>query len=188
MRGPPIATGSILPQVRRAQRATGVPIVEWRDLPARAGSGTRSRARLQTALACQAELVLGHIGINVPDLPAAKAYYGALMPLLGFEPFLDADDQFAYRPAAGKPGTFLFVYPTAEPGAYSRHRTGLQHLAFMVPARSVVRAAHSLAVDLGSETVHEPRTFPEYPPPYYAAFWLDPFGVMLEAVCHHDRD
>jgi hypothetical protein len=24
-----------------------------------------------------------------------------------------------------------------------------------------------------------------YPPPYYATFWLDPFGMMLEAVCHH---
>ena len=33
----------------------------------------------------------------------------------------------------------------------------------------------------------EPQHFPEYPPPYYATFWLDPFGFMLEAVCHHDR-
>jgi catechol 2,3-dioxygenase-like lactoylglutathione lyase family enzyme len=132
--------------------------------------------------------MLGHIGINVPDLAAARAYYDRVMPLLGFEPFLRADDQFAYMPAGGKRGTYLFVYPATEPGGYSRHRPGLQHLAFMVPTRSAVRAAHDLAVSLGSEVLHPPQEFPQYPPPYYATFWLDPFGVMLEAVCHHDRD
>jgi len=27
------------------------------------------------------------------------------MPLVGFEAFLEADDEFAYRPCGGKPGT-----------------------------------------------------------------------------------
>ena len=43
--------------------------------------------------------MLGHLGINVPDLAAAKSYYDALMPLVGFESFLATDDQFAFRPA-----------------------------------------------------------------------------------------
>lgn len=132
--------------------------------------------------------MLGHLGINVPDLAAARSYYDALMPHLGFEPFLVADDEFAYMPAGGKRGTYLFVYPSTEPGEYSRERTGLQHLAFMVPTRSSVRDVHARAVELGSEVLHEPQNFPQYPPPYYATFWLDPFGLMLEAVCHHDRD
>jgi catechol 2,3-dioxygenase-like lactoylglutathione lyase family enzyme len=131
--------------------------------------------------------MLGHLGLNVPDLRAAKAYYDRLAPLLGFEEFLAADDQFAYRPAVGKPGTYLFFYPARESGGYSRHGAGLQHLAFMVRTRSAVDAAHAEAVALGSEVVHAPRVFPEYPQPYYASFWLDPAGFMLEAVCHHDR-
>jgi hypothetical protein len=32
--------------------------------------------------------VLGHIGINVPDLEVARSYDGALLPRVGFEPFL----------------------------------------------------------------------------------------------------
>jgi hypothetical protein len=40
----------------------------------------------------------------------------------------------------------------------------------------------------GGEVRHPPRHWPEYPPPYYATFWLDPFGFMLEAVCHRDED
>lgn len=57
----------------------------------------------------------------------------------------------------------------------------------MVPTRDAVSQAYRLALSLGSEPVHQPRDWPEYPPPYHAAFWLDPFGVMLEAVCHRDR-
>jgi catechol 2,3-dioxygenase-like lactoylglutathione lyase family enzyme len=57
--------------------------------------------------------MLGHLGINVPDLRAAKRYYDSIMPLLEFEVFLHADDEFAYRPVGGKPGTYLF-YPSAE--------------------------------------------------------------------------
>ena len=31
--------------------------------------------------------MLGHLGVNVPDLRAAKTYYDAVMPLLGFDEF-----------------------------------------------------------------------------------------------------
>jgi catechol 2,3-dioxygenase-like lactoylglutathione lyase family enzyme len=129
---------------------------------------------------------LGHVGINVPRLPEAKRYYDEVMPLLGYEPFMSASDEFAYRPAGEKVGTYVFFYPSAEDGGYSRHRTGLQHLAFMVRSRLAVDDVHRLVVALGSEVVHEPREFPEYHRGYYATFWLDPYGQMLEAVCHKD--
>jgi catechol 2,3-dioxygenase-like lactoylglutathione lyase family enzyme len=132
--------------------------------------------------------MLGHIGINVPDLDAAKRYYRVVMPLVGFEIFLDAADEFAYRPAAGKPGTYLFFYPSGEQTRYSRHQTGLQHLAFMVRTRSAVQAVQSAVAELGGRILHEPQVFPQYPQPYFATFWLDPWGFMIEAVCHHDLD
>jgi catechol 2,3-dioxygenase-like lactoylglutathione lyase family enzyme len=132
--------------------------------------------------------MLGHIGVNVPDLAAAKAYYDALMPLLSFEPFVVHDDEFAYKPADNKRGTYLFFYPAQSVDAFSRHRTGLQHLAFMMPTRSSVREVHQFILSTGSEVLHDPQEFPQYAPPYYATFWLDPFGIMLEAVCHYDRE
>jgi catechol 2,3-dioxygenase-like lactoylglutathione lyase family enzyme len=132
--------------------------------------------------------VIGHLGLNVADLETARRYYGALLPVLGYEPFLDAPDQFAYKPEGDRRGAYLFFYPAVEPGDVSRHRPGLQHLAFIVPTRSAVDAALARAVELGSTVVHRPRRWSEYPPPYYAAFWTDPSGFYLEAVCHHDRD
>jgi catechol 2,3-dioxygenase-like lactoylglutathione lyase family enzyme len=132
--------------------------------------------------------MLGHLALNVPDLAAAKAYYDALMPLVGFEPFLVAADEFAYMPAHGKRGTFVFLYESEESGAYSRRATGLQHLAFMVPTRTAVHAVHDHVVRVGNEVLYAPQEFPQYAPPYYATFWHDPFGFMLEAVCHYDGD
>jgi catechol 2,3-dioxygenase-like lactoylglutathione lyase family enzyme len=132
--------------------------------------------------------VLGHLGINVPDLAAARAYYEEVLPLLGYETFFAADDELAYMPVDGRRGAYFFVYPAQQGVPYSREATGLQHLAFMVPTRTAVRAVHQRVVELGSRVLHPPRPFPQYPPPYFATFWLDPFGFMFEAVCHHDRD
>lgn len=131
--------------------------------------------------------MLGHLGLQVPDLAAAKAYYDQLVELLGFEEYLDHLDEFAYRPAGGRPGTYLFFYQAASSAAFDASRPGLQHLAFMVRTRHAVDAVYARVIELGGEVVHEPRVFAEYPPPYYATFWRDPFGFLLEAVCHRDR-
>jgi catechol 2,3-dioxygenase-like lactoylglutathione lyase family enzyme len=131
--------------------------------------------------------MLGHLGINVRDLARAKAYYDQLMPLIEFEPFLTAADQFAYRPAHGKPGTYVFFYPAREDGSYSRHCPGLQHLAFMVSSRAAVHAVHAKVQELGASVIHAPQEFPQYHAGYYAMFWQDPEGFMLEVVCHREK-
>lgn len=140
----------------------------------------------------QTASMLGHLGINVADLAVTRRYWDGIVDVLGFEPFLAAEDQFAYRPRDGRRGTYLFFYPAPAGGGgpapgLDGSGPGLQHLAFMVPTRRAVHAALDRAVELGSPVLEQPRTFPEYPQPYYAAFWRDPSGLMLEAVCHHDR-
>ena len=132
--------------------------------------------------------MLGHIGVNVQDLVRARIYYDHIMPLLGFEPYRVDADQFAYRRQESRPGTYIFFYPALEAAPYSRHRPGLQHLAFTVPSRAAVRAVYEEIQALGSEVVHAPRLFPQYLPYYYATFWLDPEGFMLEALCLQPED
>ncbi|MFI6870261.1 VOC family protein [Nocardia sp. NPDC050406] len=128
---------------------------------------------------------LGHLGINVTDLASARTYYDDLMPLLDYEPLFASDTEFAYRPAGGKVGTYLFFYPAGAPG-YQRSRPGLQHLAFMLRTRAAVDRVHAWASARGDEIIHPPREFPQYPPPYYATFWTGYDGIMLEGVCHKD--
>ncbi len=128
--------------------------------------------------------MLGHLGVNVSDLDRAKTYYADIMPLLGFELYRHDPDQFAYRREGGKPGTYIFFYPALQSSTFSRHHTGLQHLAFIMPTRDAVHAVHDKVRELGSEIVHAPQEFPQYHHDYYATFWLEPDGIMLEAVCH----
>ena len=128
---------------------------------------------------------IGHLGLNVHDLPAAKSYYDELMPQVGFEPFFDDERQFSYRPADGKVGTWLFFYQADAPG-YDRRSEGLQHLAFIVKTRAAVEDVYAWAMAKGGTSVREPQELEQYHPGYYAAFWQDPHGFVLEVVCHKE--
>ena len=128
---------------------------------------------------------IGHLGLNVHDIDAAKAYYDVLMPQVGFEPFIADDRQFSYRPIGGKIGTWLFFYE-ADAGGYDRHREGLQHLAFIVKTRTEVDQLHAWALSKGGQVIREPQELPQYHPGYYATYWEDPHGFLLEVVCHRD--
>jgi catechol 2,3-dioxygenase-like lactoylglutathione lyase family enzyme len=130
---------------------------------------------------------LGHLGLNVTSLPRAKAFYDVVMPMVEFEPFISSESQFSYRPADEKIGTWLFFYEALESQEHSRHKPGLQHLAFIVRTRAAVHGVFAAALDLGATAVHEPREFPEYHSGYYAAFIEDPEGFMVEFVCHRDE-
>ena len=129
-------------------------------------------------------LLIDHLGLGVPDLGAAKEYYDKMMPLLGYEPYFAKERQFSYQRAQGKSGTYLFFYEADEAGDFSHKRTGLQHIAFKLRSCGEVDAAHQLATELGSKTVRPPSVYSQYHAHYYAAFWLDPHGFLLEAVCH----
>lgn len=127
--------------------------------------------------------MLDHLGLNVPDLGAARSYYDELMPVLGFEPFYATDDEFSYQPAGGKPGTRIFFYRAPLPNEYVRKNVGLQHLAFRARSRDHVHDAHDKALELGSEILYSPRLFPQYHANYYGTFWFDPHGFLIEVVC-----
>lgn len=127
---------------------------------------------------------IDHIGIGVPDLDATKAYYDELMSILGLREWFDLGPggPLNYGPD-GANGSQLFFYH-AEEGAYSRLRTGLHHIGFLVASREIVRKAHEWARGRDAVILDEPQEFPQYGPHCFATYWLDPHGFKLEAVCH----
>jgi catechol 2,3-dioxygenase-like lactoylglutathione lyase family enzyme len=126
---------------------------------------------------------IDHFGLGVPNIDAATMYYDEFMPLVGFV----RQWETGYRPAAWD-GAQIFLYPSLEAGDYSRHRTGLQHISFQVPTRDDVHRVYEWAERRGHEIVHEPRLFPEYHERFYATFFLDMHGFMLEAVTYERVD
>jgi hypothetical protein len=53
-----------------------------------------------------------------------------------------------------------------------------------VHTRAEVHAVHDWAVAKGHEIVHPPKPFPEYNGTFYATFFLDLHGFMIEAVSY----
>lgn len=90
----------------------------------------------------------------------------------------------SYQPAGGKPGTRVFFYSAPLPNEYERKHVGLQHLAFRARTRSQVDEVHDKATEMGSKILFSPRLSPHYHQDYYAMFWFDPHGFLLEIVCH----
>jgi catechol 2,3-dioxygenase-like lactoylglutathione lyase family enzyme len=128
---------------------------------------------------------IDHIGIGVPDLAGTKQYYDELMGILGLREWFPTvpGGPLNYGPDGAK-GSQLFFYQADEPGTYSRDRTGLHHLGFLVETRAIVIAAHEWACVRGAVILDEPRAFPQYGEHCFATYWLDPHGIKLEAVCH----
>lgn len=124
-----------------------------------------------------------HFGINVPDVDEAIAYFDEFMPMVGYMRFFPT----GYVPNDWN-GVQLFVYSATEDGEHSRLRTGLSHIAFMVPTRAEVHAVHDWAVGKGHEILHAPKPFPEYGETCYATHFLNPLGMHLEVTCFAKPD
>ena len=125
--------------------------------------------------------VIDHLGLQATDVDAAAAAYLRLLAPLGIHEAMRFPGPVVGM--AGPNGMPDFWLSPA-PGP-TNHEA---HVAFTAPDRAAVDAVYAAALEAGLEILHAPREFPEYPPPYFATFWRDPHGFLLEAVCHYDRD
>ena len=124
--------------------------------------------------------MLDHLSIQCADHAASAAFYDTVLAPLGGTRILDFPQ--------GVIGYGVGNQPTFWVGAADdRIPNRPVHVAFRAPERAAVDAFHAIAVELGFESLHEPRVWPEYHPGYYGAFVRDPDGNNVEAV-HHTFD
>ena len=65
-----------------------------------------------------------------------------------------------------------------------RARTARSTSRSTPPTTDAVKAFYDAALELGAESLHAPRLWPEYHPGYFGAFVRDPDGNNVEAVFH----
>jgi catechol 2,3-dioxygenase-like lactoylglutathione lyase family enzyme len=121
---------------------------------------------------------MAHVVLTVSDFAAARAFYGELLPFLGLQPVLDADEFFYC--VGGR--TALGIAPAAPEHRGERfvqRRVGLHHLCFRVRERVDVDAVQEVARRLGATIVHPPEDGP-WAPGYYSVLFEDPDGIRLE--------
>jgi catechol 2,3-dioxygenase-like lactoylglutathione lyase family enzyme len=123
--------------------------------------------------------VLDHFGINCVDYARSQRFYDRVLGVLGYSRQLDLGEAIGY----GRDGKPTFWISEAPPGAAVGPNRET-HFAFAAADHDAVRAFHDAAVELGAESLHAPRLWPEYHEGYFGAFVRDPDGNNVEAVCH----
>ncbi|MCV7384907.1 VOC family protein [Mycolicibacter longobardus] len=123
--------------------------------------------------------MIDHLGINCADYGRSQEFYDAVLGVLGYTRQLDVGVAIGYG-RDGKP-TFWIADATAGDASGPNREV---HVAFSAADHEQVRAFYDTAVQVGAESLHAPRFWPEYHPGYFGAFVRDPDGNNVEAVCH----
>jgi catechol 2,3-dioxygenase-like lactoylglutathione lyase family enzyme len=118
---------------------------------------------------------LDHVGLDVSDYQASKAYYGQALAPLGMSLMME--------PIEGL-GGFGDDFPFFWIGERGRGPDSGTHVAFRAADHETVDAFHEAALAAGGRDNGGPGMRPQYHPHYYGAFVLDPDGNNAEAVCH----
>jgi catechol 2,3-dioxygenase-like lactoylglutathione lyase family enzyme len=116
-----------------------------------------------------------HVGLNVQDYRASRAFYETTLASVGWGVVMDWPDHGVV--GFGPEGRPMFWLHEREP-----YGTGT-HVAFTCDDRATVDAFHAAGLAAGGTDNGQPgvRWYHEN---YYGAFVLDPDGNNVEAVCH----
>jgi catechol 2,3-dioxygenase-like lactoylglutathione lyase family enzyme len=119
-------------------------------------------------------MVFDHIGFNVSDLAATKAFLLAALKPLG----LGVTQEAPGWTMIGKRGEGEFWIGSFAPPP------GPVHIAFSAANREQVRQFHAAALAAGGKDNGGPGIREKYHPNYYGAYVIGPDGHNFEAVCH----
>jgi catechol 2,3-dioxygenase-like lactoylglutathione lyase family enzyme len=123
--------------------------------------------------------VIDHVGLNVSDAAASKAFYERALAPLGYTVGSEFEDEEGTHVGFRSPeGRYDFwIAQRGEP-------TTTAHVSFRVDSRELVDAFHAAALEAGGPDNGPPGLRPQYHDNYYGAFVLDPDGNNVEAVSH----
>jgi predicted enzyme related to lactoylglutathione lyase len=119
----------------------------------------------------------GHIDLRVVDMAAAEAFYGALLPALGFVHEYHGPVWKSWAAEGELPEAAYFAV-TEDP----EHVPNMNRIAFWAASRDDVDRLAGVVREAGGHVTDGPRDFPEYPGAYYAVYFEDPSGNRLEVV------
>ncbi|MEV0246150.1 VOC family protein [Nocardia sp. NPDC050712] len=127
--------------------------------------------------ATSAQLVTGHIGLNVADLDRSVEFY---RHALGFEQLAadtDGERRWAFLGADGK---LLVTLWQQASGTFSTETPGLHHLSFQVDTLEQVRAIEATLRDLAVTFAHDGVVSHGEGASSGGIFFTDPDGIRLE--------
>jgi predicted lactoylglutathione lyase len=123
--------------------------------------------------------MIGYITVGSNDLEKSRAFYDALMPVIGAGRIMEFGDNFTmYGTGLGKPG--LAVCKPHDGNAATAGNGNMASIA--CDSRARVDALYAKAMELGGSCEGPPGVRGEEgPQAFYGAYFRDPDGNMLAA-------
>lgn len=123
--------------------------------------------------------MIGYVTLGSNDLEKSRAFYDALMPVIGAGRIMEFGDNFTmYGTGMGKPG--LAVCKPYDGNAATAGNGNMASIA--VDSRAKVDALHAKALELGGSCEGPPGVRgDEGPGAFYGAYFRDPDGNKLAA-------
>ncbi len=121
---------------------------------------------------------MAHVVLTVSNFPAARAFYGKLLPQFGMTPVFDGD-RFFYC-VGGR--TAIGIEPCAAEHRNERfvqQRVGLHHLCLRARSREDVDRCAAVVQEIGGTVIRGPEEG-TWAPGYYSVLFEDPDGIRLE--------
>lgn len=132
------------------------------------------------------KVAIDHLKITVTNFKRSKKFYTSLFKFFGLKKVFEAGKKSAWggEIVMFGPATMAWTFEIQEGNTkvkFNRQRTGLDHIAFTAPSRQAVDRLHRF-LRREHAKVYRPREYPEYAKGYYACFFKDPDGIILEYV------
>ena len=123
--------------------------------------------------------MIGYVTLGSNDLARSRAFYDALMPVIGAGRIMEFGDNFTmYGTSLGKPG--LAVCKPYDGNAATAGNGNMASIA--CDSRARVDALHAKALELGGSCEGPPGVRGEEgPQAFYGAYFRDPDGNKLAA-------
>lgn len=122
--------------------------------------------------------MIHHVSVGTNDVPRARAFYDAVLPVVGLSPMKASDTAADYGS-----GHLIFSIETPVDGNPATPGNG-SHVAFAAEDRAMVDQFHAVALANGGTSDGAPGVRAEYDAHYYGAFVRDPDGNKIEAVTY----
>jgi catechol 2,3-dioxygenase-like lactoylglutathione lyase family enzyme len=129
----------------------------------------------------EAQVTVGHVGIEVTSLSKSKKFYKTLLEALGFKIIMDSADGVGFSN-----GSFsVWLGELAEPRVRRKAPTGEEfvvadHLAILVQDKKAVYDVERVMKREGFEALFPCEEHPQFEPGYYAVSFCDPDNYVIE--------
>ncbi|MCX6815438.1 MAG: VOC family protein [Candidatus Aenigmarchaeota archaeon] len=127
---------------------------------------------------------IDHFKITVTNFNRSKLFYSKLFKFFKLKKVFEAGKNSAWHGRIVMFGTKDWTFELQEGTKkvrFDRQRTGLDHIAFTASSRKDVDRLYEFLVKNNYEAF-TPMEYPEYCKGYYACFFPDPDGIILEYV------